>query len=57
MSVTFVIADCVMLYCPCASRKERKYYKRIKRLNAKNVLEQKLNRGESVDLKEFVIKT
>ena len=54
MSVTFVIADCVMLYCPCASLKERKYYKRIKRLNAKEILDTKLNVAESVDLNEVI---
>ena len=56
MSITFVIADCVMLYCPCASRKERKYYKQIKRLNAKEVLSKKLSKVDSIELNELNIK-
>lgn len=47
MSITFVIADCVMLYCPCASSKERKYYRKVKRLNAKELQRKKLADFES----------
>ncbi len=47
MSVTFVIADCVMLYCPCASRSERKYYRKIKRLNTKEIKNSKLSPNNS----------
>lgn len=54
MSITFVIADCVMLYCPCASRTERKYYRKVKRLNAKEIQAKQLPEHEfdsAIDIK------
>jgi len=50
MSVTFVIADVVMLYCPCASSTEKRYYRKIKRLNAnKEIKNSKLSNNDSIE--------